>query len=144
MTKILHSITGIFDTPEEIIRAAKAASKTGYKRFDVNTPYPVHGMDDAMNLPPSKLGYVALVIGLMGAAGALLLMWYINTIDYPQVIGGKHYFPLPALIPITFEITVLSASVLSVLVMLFIVFKFPNNSHPLHDTEYMKQVSSDK
>lgn len=144
MNKKLYAITGIFDRPEDIIRAAKAAVKTGYKRYDINTPYPVHGMDDAMNLPPSKLGYVALVIGLAGAAFALFAMWYINTIDYPQVIGGKPFFPLPALIPITFEVTVLSASVLTVLIMLFIFFKLPNNSHPLHDTDYMKKVSSDK
>jgi len=139
----LYAITGLFDKPEDIIQAAKAAVKTGYTKYDVNTPYPVHGMDDAMKLPPSKLGYVALVIGLMGAAFALFAMWYINTIDYPQVIGGKPFFPLPALIPITFEVTVLSASVLTVLIMLFVFFKLPNNSHPLHDTEYMKRVSSD-
>lgn len=144
MNKGLYAITGIFDNPEAIIRAAKAAVKSEYKYFDVNTPYPVHGMDDAMNLRPSKLGYIALIIGLLGAASALFAMWYINVIDYPQVIGGKRFFPLPALIPITFEVTVLSASVMSVLIMLFIFFKLPNNSHPLHDTDYMKNVSSDK
>lgn len=144
MNKKIYAVTGLFDKPEEIIRAAKAAVKTGYKKFDINTPYPVHGMDDAMGLKPSKLGYVALVIGLSGAAFALFAMWYINVIDYPQVIGGKPFFPLPALIPITFEVTVLSASVLTVLAMLFVFFKLPNNSHPLHDTDYMKNVSSDK
>lgn len=144
MSKTLYAVTGLFDKPDDIIKAAKAAVKTGYKKFDVNTPYPVHGMDDAMGLPPSKLGYVALIIGLMGASFALFAMWYINTIDYPQVIGGKPLFPLPALIPITFEVTVLSASVMTVLIMLFVFFKLPNNSHPIHDTEYMRRVSSDK
>jgi len=65
-------------------------------------------------------------------------------IDYPVVIGGKPFFPLPAFIPITFEITVLLATLTTVAALLFIFFKLPNNKHPLHDTNYMKNVSSDK
>ena len=142
--KILYSYTGIFDTPDEIIHAAEKVAGEGYTKYDVNTPYPLHGMDDAMKLPPSKLGYVALVFGLSGTLGALLSLWWVSAIDYPIVIGGKPLFSFPAYIPVMFEVTVLTASIATVLAMLFVFFKLPNNSHPLHGTEYMKKVSSDK
>ncbi len=142
--KILYSLNAIFDTPDEISHAAEKIAEKGYKKFDVHTPYPVHGMDDAMRLAPSKLGYVALIFGLSGTLGALLSLWWVSAIDYPIVIGGKPLFSFPAYIPVMFEVTVLSASIATVLAMLFVFFKFPNNSHPLHGTGYMKKVSSDK
>ncbi len=66
MSKKLYSYSALFDTPDEIIHAAKTVSEKGYTKFDVNTPYPVHGMDAAMKLPPSKLGFVTLFAGLGG------------------------------------------------------------------------------
>lgn len=142
--KVLYALTGLFETPDQIIDAAEKTSDSGYKKYDVNTPYPLHGMNQAMKLPPSKLGYAALVFGLSGTVSALALMYWMAVIDYAHVIGGKPYFPLPAFVPVMFEVTVLSAAIATVFTMLFVVFKFPNNSHPLHDTEYMKSVSRDK
>ena len=142
--KILHSYSGIFDTPDQIIDAAEKTVKAGYTKFDVNTPYPIHGMPKAMNLKPSKLGYAALVFGLSGTIAALLAMYWMAAIDYPITVGGKPFFAFPKYVPIMFEITVLAAAIGTVVTMLFFFFKFPNNSHPLHDTDYMKKVSSDK
>jgi mono/diheme cytochrome c family protein len=142
--QILYSYTGIFDSPDDITHAAEEAVKQGYTKFDVNTPYPLHGMNKAMNLPPSKLGYIALIFGLSATLGTLLSLWWVSAIDYPIVIGGKPLFSFPAYVPIMFEVTVLTASIATVLAMLFIFFKLPNNTHPLHGTDYMKKVSSDK
>ena len=142
--RILFAYTALFNTPDEIVNAAKKTSESGYKKYDVNTPYPVHGTFNAMQLPPSKLGYVALAVGLSAALGIILTLYWISAIDYPIVIGGKPFFAFPAFIPIIFEVTVLSASIATVLALLFVFFKFPNNSYPLHDTNYMKSVSSDK
>lgn len=142
--KILYGYSAIFDKPDDIIKAAKTIAESGYTKYDVNTPYPIHGMNKAMKLKPSKLGYISLIVGLSGALAAILTMWWMNAIDYPIVYGGKPYFSFPAYIPVVFEVTVLSASIATVLAMLFFFFKFPNNSHPLQGTEYMKKVSSDK
>jgi mono/diheme cytochrome c family protein len=142
--KHLFAITALFDTPDEIVHAAHETASAGYTRFDVNTPYPVHGMDKAMGLKQSRLGVFALVFGLLGAISAVSFMTWVTLIDYPLVIGGKPFWSWPAFVPIAFEITVLLASVLSVVTMIVLYFKFPNNSHPLHDTPYMKKVSSDK
>ena len=142
--KLLYSITAIFDSPDEIIHAAHETSSAGYTRFDVNTPYPVHGMDRAMNLKPTRLGFFSLVFGILGAASAILFMSWISLVDYPLVIGGKPFWSWPAFVPVAFEVTVLLVAVLTVVTMIVLYFKFPNNSHPLHDTPYMKRVSSDK
>lgn len=139
----IYGVTGLFNTPDEIIKAAKETSST-YKKFDVNTPYPVHGMDDAMKLKPSKLGFITLGFGLTGAAFALLFMYWSMSINYPMIIGGKPFFALPAFIPITFELTVLFATLATIIGMLTFFFNFPFNKHPLHDTEYMKSTSNDK
>ena len=144
MSDKLYAYAALFDSPNDIIHAAKTVSEKGYINFDVNTPYPVHGMDSAMKLPPSKLGFITLFAGLGGMTLALLMMGWMMGIDYPLVIGGKPLFPLPAFIPITFELTVLVATLTTVAALLFFFFKLPNNKHPLLDTNYMKNVSSDK
>jgi hypothetical protein len=144
MNRKVHSITGLFNTPNEILNAVEEIRKAGYTMFDVNTPYPVHGIERAMKLKPSKLGYVTFFVGVSGALFAFLFMTWVSVNNYPLIIGGKPFFTWPAFIPITFEVTVLSASIATVLTMLFVMFRFPNISNPLHDTNYMKQVSSDK
>jgi mono/diheme cytochrome c family protein len=142
--KILYGYTGLFDTPDEIIEAAKKVADSKYENYDVHTPYPVHGMDAAMKLKPSRLPYVALVVGISAMLGMLGFMYWMSTIDYPVIVGGKPFFAFPAWVPVLFEITVLSASIATVVSMIAIFFKFPNISHPLHDTDFMKSITSDK
>jgi mono/diheme cytochrome c family protein len=143
-TEKLFGITALFDDPDSIIGAAKKVVNEGYKKFDVNTPYPLHGMDPAMGLKRSKLGFVTLFFGFSGTAFILLFMYWTMSVDYPMVIGGKPYFALPAFIPITFEFTVLLAALSTVFGMIMAFFNLPYNNHPLHDTEYMKRVSVDR
>ncbi|MCK9210929.1 MAG: DUF3341 domain-containing protein, partial [Ignavibacteriaceae bacterium] len=69
--KKLFGLTALFNTPDEIIHAASKVQELGYKNYDVHTPYPLHGMDLAMKLKPSKLGYITLAFGLFGVAFAL-------------------------------------------------------------------------
>lgn len=144
MEKKLFGIAAIFNTPDDIIKAALTTAKQGYKKYDVYTPYPVHGMDKAMNLKPSKLGYITLGFGLTGTFIALFFMWWTMAMDYPMIIGGKPFFAFPAFIPVTFEVTVLLATLATVIGMLTFFFYFPNNSHPVHGTPFMKKVSHDK
>ncbi len=140
----LYGITALFESPDDIIRATEEVVTEGYTRFDVNTPYPVHGMDGAMKLKPSRVGFFALAFGLLGAISSVGFMTWVTLVDYPLVIGGKPFWSWPAFVPVAFEITVLMASVLSVVAMIVVYFRFPNLSHPLHDTPYMKRVSSDR
>ncbi len=144
MDKKLFGISALFDNPESIIAATKRVVNEGYKKFDVNTPYPLHGMDSAMDLERSKLGFVTLFFGFSGTAFILWFMYWSMAVNYPLVIGGKPYFALPAFIPITFEFTVLLAAISTVFGMIMAFFNLPYNNHPIHDTEYMRKVSIDK
>lgn len=140
----LHSVAAVFETPDEIIKAADKTAASGYRRFDVFTPYPVHGMDDAMKLSKTRVGWVSFTFGFLGTITALVMIGWMMGIDYKNVIGGKPFFTLPPSIPITFELTVLFAAISVVLGMLILFNKLPAASNPLHDTEFMKRVSSDR
>jgi mono/diheme cytochrome c family protein len=143
MAKPLYSITALFDSPEALIHAVEETVRSGYTKYDVHSPYPIHGIERAMRLRTSPLGFFALAFGVLGAVGAVGLMTWVSLYDYPLVIGGKPLWSWPAFVPVAFELTVLAASVLTVVTMIVLYFRFPNNSHPLHDTPYMKRVSSD-
>ncbi|MCW8804595.1 MAG: DUF3341 domain-containing protein [Ignavibacteriaceae bacterium] len=139
----IFGATALFNDPNAIIAAARKVASAGFSKWDVNSPYPIHGIDKAMKMQPSKLGIVTLIFGLSGTVLALILMWWTMSVDYPMVIGGKPYFSLPAFIPVTFEVTVIMATVSTVVAMFAFFFGLPRNTHALHDTDYMKKVSRD-
>lgn len=138
----LYALTGLFEKPEEILRAADTARKR-YRKFDVHTPYPLHGMDTAMGLGESGIGWVTLIIGTTCMLLMLAFIAWVSLVDYPAVWAGKPYFSLPGYIPILFEVLVLTGAVGTVLILFVIVSGFPNNNHPLHDTAYMQRTSDD-
>lgn len=141
--KKIFGVSALFNNPDAIISAANKVAGSGYTKWDVNSPYPLHGIDKAMKMKPSKLGFVTLIFGLSGVVLALLLMWWTMSVDYPMVIGGKPFFSLPAFVPVTFEVTVIMATVSTVVAMFAFFFGLPRNAHALHDTNYMKKVSLD-
>ncbi len=144
MSKKIYGVTALFDKPDEIKHSAEETVKAGYTKFDVNTPYPVHGFEEFMNLKSSKVGFITLFFGLSGAALAFIFMTWVTSVDYKLIIGGKPFFTWPAFIPITFEVTVLAAALGTVGALLFVMLRLPGISHPLQDTNYMRRVSSDK
>lgn len=140
----IYAVAALFDTPDDIFHAAQKIGNSEYIKYDVHTPYPIHGMDDAMKLKPTKLGYVTFIFGLIGVSIALLMIGYMSGIDYNNIIGGKPFFALPPSMPVAFELTVLFAALLTIIFTLFVFNKLPKIFHPLMDTEYMKRVSTDK
>ena len=140
----IYGVTALFSKPEDVLNAAEKVTDAGYKKMDVNTPYPVHGMDGAMKLKRSYLGFFTLTFGFSGTALILFFMWWTLSVSYRLVIGGKPFFPLPAFIPITFEFTVLLAAISTVFGMIAAFFNLPKNSHPLNETDYMRSVSLSK
>lgn len=123
-----------FDSAGEALHAAEKLRDAGYKDFDSHSPFPIHGMDAAMGLPDSKLGWIVFPIGLMGTTLAWLMMWWMNGIDYPLVIGGKPPYSLPSMVPIMFELTVLLSAFGTVLGM-FHLNKLPRHHHPIFNSE---------
>jgi hypothetical protein len=132
-----------FDTAGDCMRMAEKLRDGGYTHFDTHTPFPVHGMDAAMGLPDSKLGLIVFPIGLTGTTLAFLMMWWMNGVDYPLVIGGKPPYSLPSMVPIMFELTVLLSSFGAVLGMLHLN-RLPRHHHPLFNSERFASFSNDK
>ena len=98
-----------FESPGAILAAAGAVRRAGYKRFDVYTPYPVHGMDGAMGLSRSGLGWIVSAGAAAGALTGLLLQVYVNW-EYPLIHQAKPYQSWPAFLIVTFELSVLFAA----------------------------------
>jgi hypothetical protein len=132
-----------FNDPAGCLHAAEKLRDAGYKNFDAHTPFPVHGMDKAMGLPDSRLGWITLVCGITGVTTAWLMMWWMNGYDYALVIGGKPPYSLPSQIPIMFELTVLFSCIGTVLGMLHLN-KLPRHHHPIFESERFTGVSDDK
>ncbi|MBM3726884.1 MAG: DUF3341 domain-containing protein [Acidobacteria bacterium] len=132
-----------FDTPGALVQAAEKVRKAGYSKTDALTPFPVHGIDEALGIPRSHLGYIVLCIGMMGTAAALLLQWWTGAVDYPLVIGGKPLFAFEFSIPVTFELTVLFSSFAAVFGMLALN-GLPRFYHPLDNARMTRRVSDDR
>lgn len=106
----VYGLLAEFSDPGELLHAAEAVREEGYHHFDTHSPFPIHGMDDAMGLGNSKVGYFTFLGGLTGFAAAYLLQWWTSAVDYPLNIGGKPFFAVEPSVPIMFELTVLFAS----------------------------------
>jgi hypothetical protein len=134
-----------YNTPGECMHAAEALRDAGYTKFDAHTPFPVHGMDKAMGLPDSKLGWIVLVCGLTGVTAAFSMMYWMNNVDYPIIIGGKpaSIGSLPSMIPIMFELTILLSSFGAVFGM-FHLNKLPRHHHPIFESDRFTSFSNDK
>lgn len=104
-------VVGSFEDEKVLFPAVKKVRNAGYKLHDIYTPYPVHGLDKAMGLRETSLHTMGFIYGTLGTLIALGGMGWIFAIDWPLNIGGKPHFPLPAYIPITFELTVLLSAV---------------------------------
>jgi hypothetical protein len=132
MLKTSGGLVGIWSDENQVLKAAAAVRDAGFKKFDAITPFPVHGMDDAMGLKPSFLPWITLIGGLSGCTLAIWFQWYVAAYDWPLIIGGKPFFSLPAFIPVTFELTVLIGG-LSTVAGLFVVCGLPKVNPPVID-----------
>ncbi|MBI2565416.1 MAG: DUF3341 domain-containing protein [Candidatus Schekmanbacteria bacterium] len=132
-----------FDTPAAIFRACEKVRDAGYLRWDAHTPFPVHGLDKAMGLKPSRLPWISLVLALGGAATGLLLQWWTSAVEYPLIISGKPYFSWPAFVPVIFELSVLGGAAGAVFGMLFLN-RLPQLYHALFRVDAFAKVTDDK
>lgn len=100
-------LVGVFDNEDILLKAVRSVRGAGIKIHEVYSPFPVHGLDDALGYRRSRLPIAAFLFGLLGTSLALTMQIGMMTVDWPMIIGGKDYLPLPSFIPVTFELTVL-------------------------------------
>lgn len=138
----LYGIVAEFSTPRDLFHACEKIRDEGYKIWDAHTPFPVHGLEKAMGLKPSRLPWIVLVMGLTGCVSAMGFQLWTMGISYPMVISGKPLFSWQAFMPVTFEVSVLLSAFGAVFGMLGLN-KLPQHYHPLFSLERFQKATDD-
>lgn len=142
----LYGLVGEFETPKQLITAAKKVREAGYQKIDAYSPFPVEGLSEALGLGRKQdlVPLITLIGGLSGGLGGFFFQYWVNVIAYPENIAGRPLNSWPAFIPVTFELTVLGASLFAVFGMLALN-KLPQPHHPLFGVErFYKHASNDR
>lgn len=136
----IYGLMAEFDQPEDLVAAAERTRETGYRGVDAYTPFPVHGLDEAIGIRRTRLPWVVLIGGILGGLTGYALQYWISAIDYPLNVGGRPYNSWPAFIPVIFELTVLFASFAAVLGMLGLN-GLPQPYHPVFNVPRFELAS---
>ena len=131
MAERQSAVVALFASGEALLEAIPKVRARAPGRLEAYTPYPVHGLTEALGIERSRLGVAVFAMGLSGAVLALLFQWWTSAVDYPVVVGGKPLFSWQAFVPIMFELMVLFAAFTSGLGMLLIFNRLPWFGHPI-------------
>jgi len=140
MNPNLYGFMAEFEQPEELLNAARAAFKAGYRKMDAYSPFPVEGVAEALGFEHTRVPLVVLIGGITGGAVAYGMQYYSAVWDYPLNIGGRPLHSWPSFIPITFELTVLFAAFAAVFGML-LMNGLPKPYHPVFNVPKFKLAS---
>ena len=138
----VYTVLAEFGSAGELIHAAEKVREAGFTKFDCHSPFPIHGMDAAMGLKRSKVGFIAGIGAVCGGSFAMWLQWWTSTVDYPIVISGKPHFAWQAYIVVTFGLTILGAALGAVIGMLALN-RLPQWFHGVFYSENFKRFSDD-
>ena len=138
-----YGLMAEFDSPAAILAAAEKVRDAGYRRWDVFTPFPIHGMDKVMGLKNSLAGWFALAMGGGAFLSGMGLLWYTNAFDYPLIVGGKPMFSLPMSFVPSYILLVMGGAIGSLVGMLALN-QLPRLHHPLFSGRRFELVSRDK
>lgn len=141
--KELYGVVAEFNDVTTLYRAAEKVRDAGYKKWDCHTPFPVHGLDDAMGIRFTRLPWVVLIMGITGLLSGMYLQYWTNAVDYTFDISGKPVWSLPANIPVIFEVTVLFSAFTAFFAM-WIANRLPRWYHPLFRTERFARATDDR
>lgn len=138
----VYGVLAEFEHPGALLHAAQSVREAGYVHFDTHSPFPIHGMDKAMGLKNSIVGWITLVGGIVGLSLATWMQWWMGEVSYPINISGKPFFAIEPSIPVMFELTVLIAS-LSTVAGMFALNGLPRPYNPLFYSTNFLRVTDD-
>jgi len=144
MSESVFGVLGLFDSADELLQAIPKVKEKGFVELEAYTPYPVHGLDEALELPKSKLGVLVFLMASIGAISAFAFEWWTSTVSYPLLTAGKPYNGWPAWIPVTLEGTILVGTFTAALGMLFVFNKLPFFGGPVLNSEAADKITHDK
>jgi hypothetical protein len=137
-----YAVAGTFPGPDELLVAIKQLRESGYSKLEAFTPFPIHGIDDALGEKRSPLGYIIFCGGAIGFLFGILLQWWTSAVDYPITIGGKPFFWFPSSIPVIFESTVLFSAFTAVFGMIALN-GLPRFYHPIFGYTKANAITDD-
>ena len=138
----IYGLLAEFENPHHLAAATWAARSQGYRRMDAFAPFGIDEVANALDFPKTAVPLVTLLGGLLGGSGAYLLQYWISAINYPINVGGRPFHSWPAFIVVTFECTILGASIAALLGMLALN-GLPQPYHPLFNVPSFIKVSKD-
>ncbi|GIV04721.1 MAG: membrane protein [Fimbriimonadales bacterium] len=142
-TPKLYGIMAEFETPDQLLEAARRTREAGYRKFDCYTPFPIHGLTAAMGVKEAKVPWTVFTMGLLGAIGAFSLQAWTNLVDYPLNVAGRDLLSWPYFIPITFEGMVLAAA-FGAFFGTHIYNRMLTYYHPVFNVPQFARASSDR
>ena len=128
MSRRLH--IGFFEDDRDLLDAVRECRRREIPVVDVVSPFPIHGVDQALGIRPSRLGWVTFAGGAAGCALGLWLQYWTSAVDWPLNVGGKPFDSLPAFIPVVFELTILLAGLATALLLLVRCGLWPGRKAP--------------
>jgi hypothetical protein len=143
MSEKNYGIAAEFDSAAAVLRAAEKVRDAGYHRWDVFSPFPVHGLEKVMGLGNSKVGWFSFVFGAGAFIGTMGMIWFMNDFDYPILIGGKPLFSVPMSVVPSYILLVLAAG-LGTFIGMVALNQLPRHHHPLFAKKRFELVSRDK
>ena len=143
MSVPLHGLMAEFETPGELVAAARKTRLAGFKKFDAYTPYPIHELDEAMDLHDNRVSQCTLVGGLLGCIGGFSLATWVSSVAWPLNIGGRPLVSIPMFIPVTFECTILIGGLTAAFSML-IMNGLPAPYHSVFNVDRFVNASRNK
>jgi hypothetical protein len=138
-----YAIMAQFETPEDLMDAARNAVAAGYRSIETYTPMPVHGLAEVIGVKRSGVAAIVLAGGLAGCIGGYALQYYMTVVSYAHNVGGRPVHSWPAYIPVTFETTVLCAALAGVFGMLALN-KLPMPYHPVFNVPAFSRATQDR
>ena len=144
MNKSIYGYIVKFSSASRLYAAAIKVRHAGFTSWDCYSPYPIHGLDNAMGLKRSRLPFIVLCGGIVGFLAAFALTYGTQVILYPTIVQGKpaNIFTLPAFFPILFELTVLFAGISTLFGFLFLS-RLPMLHHPIFESAVFSKTATD-
>jgi hypothetical protein len=139
----LYGLMAEFETAGELVAAARRTKEAGFKKFDAYTPFPIHELDDAMDLHDNRVALFTLIGGLIGCIGGFSLASWVEAVALPLNIGGRPFISAPMYIPITFECTVLIGG-LTAAISMIMMNGLPSPYHPVFNVDRFSNASRSK
>jgi hypothetical protein len=138
-----YGLLAEFSDPAALLECARQARAAGYQRLDAFTPFPVEGLAEELGHRRTALPLIVLAGGIIGCVGGYFMQYWMAAIDYPLNIGGRPLNSWPMFVPVTFELTVLIASLFALLGMLGLN-GLPRPHHPLFNVPEFALATRDR